>query len=207
MRYVKRLDDNLGPAPTKGKLETSNIYVRPPKTLTGPTKEFQLVALEPGKFDISDSFFEQGKASMHVLGRIKLPKAAPKKGAAPAETATRGEFTADVLALLGSVYNVDLDAAKLKEESKGPYENKFRHVTFEGNGKDVQVYFYGTKTSPYEVALIFEYAKSEQASLVSKIELTLGSFATGERARRKFTGSEVEEEPGEAGATGGAAAF
>jgi hypothetical protein len=210
MRYVKRLDDNLSPAPTKGKLEASNIYIRPPKTLTGPAKEFQLTVLEPGKFDISDSFFESGKANLHVLGRIKVPKAAtPKKAApTPAEAATRGDFTSDVLALLGSVYNVELDPAKAKEEKGiGPWENKFKRLAFEGNGKDVQVFFYGSKATPYEVALIFEYPNTEKASLSNKIELTLGSFATGERARRLFSGSGIEDETAEGAATGGSAAF
>ena len=40
MRYQKRLDDNLMPAATKGKLEELAIYVRPPKTLKGPTQTF-----------------------------------------------------------------------------------------------------------------------------------------------------------------------
>jgi hypothetical protein len=201
MRYRKRLDDNLNPAATKGRLEQNLIFIRPPKGLsTEPAKDFQLTVLEPGKFDVSESFYEKDKQNLHILARVKRPKGpAGKKGAqAEQAQAVRGEFVGDVLAVLGSVYNVDLDPAKVKEETKR--NNKFKHLTFEANGKNIQVYFYGAKTSQYEVALIFEYPKSEQASLVSKIDLTLGSFGVGERARRAFNGSVSEEEGAEGGA-------
>lgn len=203
MRYKKRLDDNLQPAPTKGKLEQNLIYLRPPKALDGPAKEFTLVpALEPGKFDISDTFFEKDKQTLHVLARVKRPKApANKKGAPEPPKAERHEFIPDVIELLNSAYSLELDPAKAKEESKK--QNKFRHLTFEANGKNVQVYFFGNKASTYEMALVFEYPKSEQATLVSKIELCLESMATGEKARRAFSGTMTEEEGGEAG--GGAA--
>ena len=208
LRYEKRLNDNLMPAPTKSKLEQLLVYVRPPKQLQGPTKEFQLTVLEPGKFDIADSFIEQDKQALHVLARVKKPKAPPGKKAAPtpADNVARGPFNADVIALLNAVYNVELDPTKAKNEDKN--KRSFKRLNFEANGKNIQLYLYGSKTSPYEVALIFEFAKSEQAALVSKIELCLGSFSTGERARRAYTGKEAEEEPteGEA-ASGGGAAF
>ena len=209
LRYQKRLDDNLMPAPTKGKLEQLLIFVRPPKTLEGPTKEFQLTVLEAGKFDVADSFIEPDKQALHILARVKKPKAAPGKKAAtpvPAESTARGPFNADVIALLNGVYNIELDPAKAKEEVKN--KRSYRRLTFEANGKDIQLYLYGSKTTPYEVALIFEYPKSESAALVSKIELCLGSFATGERARRAYTGKDTEEESSEtteATSSGGAA--
>ena len=204
MRYRKRLDDNLMPAPTKGKFNDFQIFVRPPLGLGEPTKEFSMVALEPGKFDVAESFVEPGKLSLYILGRVKRPKdPSKKKTVAPVETATRLDFNTDVFQILNSVYGVEVDAAKAKSESKRL--NTFKHVTFESNGKNVQVYLNGNKSAVYEVALIFEYPKTEQASLVSKIDLALGSFATGERARRAFAGSVVEEESGE-GATPGAPA-
>lgn len=198
MRYRKRLDDNLMPAPTKTKLETHNIFVRPPKNLA-QSKEFLLTVLEPGKFDVADSFSDPEKgALMHVLARVKLPKAPAKKGAPePAPTAARGDFTGDVVALLNGVYNVEVDSSKAKEETKK--KNTFKHLAFEANGKNVQVYFYGGKNQPYEVALIFEYPKDAQSALVSKIDLSLGSFATAERARRSYSGSVGEEEASEGG--------
>lgn len=205
MRYRKRLDDNLMPAPTKTKLETFNIFVRPPKNLV-QSKEFLLTVLEPGKFDVADSFNDDKQSVMHVLAWVKLPKTPAKKGAAePASAARTGNFNTEVVALLNGVYNVEIDATKAKEVSKR--NNKFKHLAFEANGKNVQVYFIGTKSQPPEVALIFEYPKTEQAALVSKIDLCLGSFATGERARRAFTGSVGEEESAEGGAPAGPGAF
>ena len=61
------------------------------------------------------------------------------------------------------------------------------------------MYIQAVKQS-YEVALIFEYPSSETKTL-NKIDLTLESFATGEMARRFFTGKDVEEETGEGGAS------
>lgn len=194
MRYRKRLDDNLMPAPTKGKLEQLSIYVRPPKNMA-PSKEFLLSVLEPGKFDDAESFSDKSSL-MHILARVKLPKAPSKKGAPEPPKASRGDFNQDVVALLNGVYNVEIDAAKAKEEKKK--NNSFKHLAFEANGKNVQVYLSGGKNATYETALIFEYPKSEQAALVSKIDLCLGSFATGDRARRYFSGSLGEEESAEA---------
>ena len=186
MRYEKRLDDNLIAAPKGTKFETYHIFVRPPLNLKGPSKEFLLGVQEPGKFELTESFLEGNKQSLHVLARVKVPKDPTKKKAAPKpeDAVVRGEFNADVIAIVNSVYAVELDPAKAKEESKKPgnVKNVYRHLKFEGNGKDVQVYLNGKKGDPYEVALIFEYPKAEEAALISKIELCLESFATGERA-------------------------
>lgn len=199
MRYRKRLDDNLLPAPSKGKFTDLMIFVRPPKGLGEPTKEFLLTVLEPNKFDIAESLVEQGKQSLYILGRVKRPKApaGAKKAAAPVETASRGDFNQDVIAILNSVYGMEIDLAKSKEVTKK--NNKYRQLVFEANGKVVHVYLWGSKTNPYEVALIFEFPKAEQANLASKIELTLESFAVGDVARKKFSGAVSEEETGEGG--------
>jgi hypothetical protein len=205
MKYRKQLDDNLIPAPTKGKLEQLQIFVRPPKNMSGPAKEFLLTVLEPGKFDVSESFFEPGKQSLHVLARVKRPKVAPdKKKAAAPEPTNRGEFTPDVFAVLNPAYAVELDPAKLKNETKKP--NTFRHLTFEGNNRVVQLYLYpsaASKTNMYEVALIFEAPKGVPLSR-EKVGLCLQSFAVGDKARRAFAGSVSQEElegAGEAGKT------
>ena len=208
MKYRKRLDDNLMPAAAKGKMEQLAIYLRPPKNLQGPGKEFQLTVIEPGKFDVTESYYEPEKQSLHVLARVKRPKGADGKKAAPnpADTATRGEFNTDVIAVLNSVYSLDIDLTKAKEEPKR--RNKFKRLAFEANGKNVEVYLYGSKTSPYEVALVFEYAKAEKTTLSGKIDLALGSFAVGETARRMFSGAVSEEEAAEGGAApGGPAPF
>src|SRR3954467_8814347 len=117
MKYQKRLDDNLTDAPTKGKLEELQIYVRPPKNMTGPTQTFQMTVVEPGKFDVESSFIEQDKQSLHLLARVKRPKTPAKKGAA-AEPTPRGDFNADVVELVKNVYGVELNVTDFKEEKK-----------------------------------------------------------------------------------------
>lgn len=202
MRYRKRLDDKLQPAPTKGKFTDFQIFVRPPKSLV-ESKEFTLTVLEPGKFDLAESFYEKDKQqNFYVLARVKRPKDPSKKKAA-VET-PRGEFNADVLAVLASAYAVELDPAKLKDDVKK--NNKFKHLKFEANGKNIHAYLYGTKAAPYEVALIFEFPTTDQGVMDSKIDLCLGSFAVGEQARRYFSGS-VTDETGEAAPTGAPGVF
>jgi len=209
MRYRKRLDENLIPAPTKGKFEELLIFVRPPKNLQ-QAKDFLLPLPEPGKFDFEASFLETQKAgdssapsgetpkqSLHLLARVKRPKNpnAKKK----AEPVNRGDFNRDVLALLNGAYAppAELTMDKFKETKKK--NNTFKHYAFAVNGKNVQVYLYGTKNSAYEVALVFEYPSSEHTTLYSKIELCLESFAEGNKARRAFSGAGGDEQAGEAG--------
>ena len=94
LRYRKRLNDNLIEAPTKGKLQELAIYVRPPRNLKGPTQTFTMTVVEPGKFDLENSFIDQDKQeSMHLLARVVRPKAPnAKKGAAQPEPTPRGKF-------------------------------------------------------------------------------------------------------------------
>src|SRR6186997_1630638 len=61
MRYRKRLDDNLMPAPTKGKFDELLVYVRPPKNME-QAKEFLLPLPDPTKFDLEASFLESSAA-------------------------------------------------------------------------------------------------------------------------------------------------
>src|SRR3954452_14857806 len=96
MKYQKKLGANLTDPPTKGKLEELQIYVRPPRSMTGPTQTFQMTVVEPGKFDVESSFIEQDKQSLPVLGRVKRPKPPSKKAPPPAETTPRGDFNSDV---------------------------------------------------------------------------------------------------------------
>jgi hypothetical protein len=200
MAYQKKLDDNLNPAPTKGKLEELQIYVRPPKNMTGPTQTFQMTVVEPGRFDVESSFIEQDKQSMHLLARVKRPKTPSKKAPTPAETTPRGDFSADIVELVKNVYGIEPEALKFKEEQM-PRErggNTFRAQTLDLNAKNVQIYLYGGKSNPYDVALIFEYPKAEHAVINPKIKLCLESFAVGDKAKRAFAGGETETE-GEAG--------
>jgi hypothetical protein len=194
MAYQKKLDDNLNDAPTKGKLEELQIYVRPPKNMTGPTQTFQMTVVEPGRFDVESSFIEQDKQSMHLLARVKRPKTPSKKAPTPAETTPRGEFNPDVVELVKNAYGTEIDASKFKEEKMQRGTNAFKAQTIDLGSKNVQVYLYGGKTSPYEVALIFEYPKAEHAAINPKIKLCLESFAVGDKARKAFAGGETEVE-------------
>lgn len=198
MKYQKQLDENLTEASTKGRLEQLLIYVRPPKEMTGPTQTFQLAVVEPGKFDVEASFIEPEKQSLHVLGRVKQPKTPTKKGAPKAaEPPPRGDFNTEIVELLRSVYGVELNAADFKEDKKG--DNTFKYKLLDLTAKNVQVYLYGSKNSPYEVALIFEYPKDDHNVVNPRIRLCLESFATGQKAKRAFAGGEAEEEAGEGG--------
>lgn len=201
MRYRKRLDDNLMPAPTKGKFEELLILVRPPKGLQ-QTKTFMLGSPEPGQFDLDASFDEPQKQSMHLLARVKRPKG-PDSRTKRAEAAptNQGDFSRDVLALLNKYYGTnDLTIEKFTEETYKT--NKFKRHVFSAKDKDVQVYLYGPKGDPYEVAFVFEFPNSEQAALISKIGLCLESFATGRKARRALVGTGAVEERADRGTVG-----
>jgi len=203
MRYRKRQDDNLMPAATKAKLEELQVFVRPPKNLTGPTKTFTLTVVEPGRFDLENSFIDEAKTEgLHLLIRVKKAKAPAKtkKGAAPTEAAPRGDFMADVIEIIKNVYGADLEAKKFKPDIKkhGNRTNNFKATTLDLATKEVKVYFYGDKNAPHEVALIFDYPKDEKKTIDPKIRLSLEAFAVGEAARRAFSGGE-----GEGGEEGG----
>jgi len=204
LRYRKRLNDNLTDAPTKGKLQELAIFVRPPKALKGPTQTFGMTVVEPGKFDLEQSFIDQDKQeSMHLLARVVRPKApSTKKGAVQPEPTPRGKFVDEVLELVKTVYGVDVEPAQLKAESHshGNRTNTYKGTIVNLTAKRVQVYFYGDEKAPYQVALIFEYPEASHTSINPRIPLCLESFAVGEAARRAFSGAgEFEEEGGEGG--------
>jgi hypothetical protein len=197
MQYQKRLNDNLNDASTKGKLQQLDIFVRPPKNMTGPTQTFQLAVVEQGKFDVESSFIEPEKQSLHVLARVKRPKTPAKKGAPAAEPPPREPFDTEVIDLVKNVYGAELGSQNFKEEKKA--NNSFKFAKLDLNAKIVQIYLYGSEKDTYQVALIFEYPTAEQNSVSPKISLCLESFAVGERAKRAFAGGEMEEEGGEPG--------
>jgi hypothetical protein len=194
MKWQKRLNDNLEEAPTKGLLQADLIYVRPPKGLKGPTQNFLFAQVEPGRFDIESSFIDEtSKASLHLLARIKKPKApAIKKGPtpAPAETAPRGKFVDDVIDLVKVATGVD-QMPPLKPETKthADRETAYKTAKLDLPSKDVQFYFLEDPSGVREVALIFDYPKTEVNKISPKIGLCLESAAVGERARRAFSGS------------------
>src|SRR5205807_1044860 len=99
MQYQDRLDKALMP-PAKDKLEQNLIYLRPPKNLA-KMNEFSLTVLEPGKFDIAETFVENDGAKLHVLARVKKIKDPSKKKAQAAEPPPT-DFNADVLSLVSN---------------------------------------------------------------------------------------------------------
>ena len=79
-KYEKRLNDNLQAAPTKGALQGDKIFIRPPLGLEGPTPTFTLTASRPGSLTSRTASSTQKKGtSLHVVARVKKPKAAPRK--------------------------------------------------------------------------------------------------------------------------------
>jgi hypothetical protein len=210
MKYQQRLEKNLEKASTKGQLEKELIYLRPPKGFSGPTKAFGMVAVEADKFDVEQSFIDESKsASLHVLARHKKPKAPPKKGVTPPAATPRGDFTAEVIDLVKTAYGTeDLTPSKFKAVTKkhAGRENIFKEAKLNLNTKEVVIYLFGDKNSPYNVAMIFDYPKAETSAVSSKINLSLEAFAVGEPAGRAFSGGNPEESSQEAGADGGQAA-
>jgi hypothetical protein len=210
-KYQQTLDRNLEKAPDGSNLKPANIYVRPPLGFKGPAQTFALGALEPGRFNIADSFIDPDKqAGLHIVARDNRPKATPKKAAKPAEAepppAARGDFTADVLDLIKSAYSVDVDAQSLKSETKGHGSRMypFKTATKDAGNKEVQVWIYGEKNSPTQVALIFDYPKESRNSLSSAIGHCLEAFGVGRWAESLYAGrEEIVGEDGVAAPPGG----
>jgi hypothetical protein len=202
MRYRRDLDRNTEAPPAKSNLETAKIYLRSPKGLKGPAQAFPFV-VEPGKFDITDSFIDTEKqASLHLLARTNAPKPPTKKAPGqPAEggdqapaSAARGDFTSDVLDFIKSAYNTDLDASQIKPISPDSHGRKgvpYKGATFDlGNNKILKVYFHGEKSGPAQVALIFEGTKESLRGLSSQIDYSLNSLVLGPKATSIYGGQD-----------------
>ena len=203
LRYTRRLNQNLMPAPSDKKFLDAAIYVRPPKE-EAEAKTVQLPVPE-GQFDLESSFVDKSESALHLLARVKKPKKAPAKGAAPppAPAVPRADFIGDVIGVLTQVFGPSdlLQASKFKDETKGSIEgapkNLFKRLIFPAGKKEVAVYIY--KQDIYEVALIFVYDVAVRQTISSKLELCLGSFAVGPKATRQYNGGSVVETPEEAG--------
>jgi hypothetical protein len=192
-KYEKRLNENLEAAPSTGMLKGDSIFVRPPLGLEGPTQAFGLTGAEAGRFDIENSFIDAKKGtSLHVVARVKKPKASPNaKKAAPAEPVGRGKFLDDVVELVKAAYSIELAPAELKNEphSHGNRVNDYKAVKKDLTTKDVEVYVYSEPNGIHEVALIFEFPKDQKNFMSPKIGHCLESFAVGKLAERFFDGA------------------
>ena len=196
-KYEKRLNTNLEAAPAKSKLQADDIFIRPPLGLTGPRDAFSLIAVEPGRFDIENSFLDEKKGtSLHVLARVKKPKpTSPKKGpgtgAAAPEPAARGKFLDDVVEVVKAAYSIELAPGDLKPEQHKHLQraNEYKGKKLELANKQIEVYVFTEPSGgPHEVAMIFEYPTTEKNYMDPKIGLCLESLAVGERAKRFFEG-------------------
>jgi hypothetical protein len=193
MKYERELDKNLEAAPAEGPLKALDIFVRAPKGMQ-PAKDFLLGAIQPGLFDVERSFYEGQKNFLHILARKKMPKKAPAKGAPAEPTVARGEFNADVLAVLKAVFGDD-EAVAIEKFKDDPHKaNKFRRLIFTANtGKKVEVFL--TKVDPYDVALIYVFDPADEKTIEPKLRYSLEAFALGEKAKFKYGGgSEAEAE-------------
>jgi hypothetical protein len=187
-KYQMTLDKMLEQAPEGSDLKAKQIYIRAPLGFKGPA-EFLPTPIEPNRFDAAKSFLDEKKqASLHLLARDNRPKPAAKKGAEPPPA--RGDFTSDVLDVVKSAYGVDIDAQQLKSESKqhGARKNDYKTKTMEANAKEVQVWIYGDKTSPAQVALIFEYPKDSKGNFSSAIGYCLQTLGVGKMAESLYAG-------------------
>ena len=219
MKYKRDLEKNTEAPPKASNLASEEIYIRAPKGLQGPAKTFAFV-VEPGRFDIADTFIDQNKgASLHILARSNKPKAkgaATKKGAGPpgppnapggAEepppTAARGDFTADVLEFLRAAYSTDIDPSKIKPVDVNSHGRKgvsYKGVTLDLGEKQVKIYFHGEKSGPAQVAMIFEGSKDALKSISSQIDYSLNSLVLGPKATNFYNGQD-EFSAGEEGPT------
>jgi len=198
-RYEKSLDKFLEAAPTKGTLKDDDFFIRPPKGLTGPTQAFSLTVVEPGKFDVENSFIDEkggSGTSLHVVARVKRPKAAPtakKAAAAPVESVVRGKFLDDVVELVKAAYSVELVPGDLKPKSEqhGNRVNEYKHKTLDLTTKQVEVYVYTEPNGVHEAAMIFEFLKdkSKSENMDAKIRYCLESFGVADRAKHLYAGT------------------
>jgi hypothetical protein len=217
MKYQQRLDQNLKPAEA-GKFQELGIHLRVPLGMD-PAKEVQVVP-EEGVYDLVANFADsaaggaqakEGAAPpqplrLNVLARVKRKKAPPKKGESPPPEVPRGEFKADVRALLAASLGNPEDAQGKADAAERKRNNEYRRLIFTaGNGNTVRVYFY--KVAEYDVALIWNLPPGADRKSGGPIELSLETLAVGPRAQNLFQGGSDDEPVAEGAAPGGGTAF
>lgn len=192
LRYLRDLNSNTEDPPDKSSKLNPSVFLRPPKGLKR-AQTFTMAPIEPGKFDAAESFIDTStQATLHVLARSHAPATPTKKASA---TAARGDFTADVVDLIKGAYSTELDAAQLKPfqpDAHGRKPVSYRSTKFDANGKKVEVYFFGTKEGPAQVALVFEGPPDSLKT--SQINYSLMSLAVGNLAATRYNGDVASEE-------------
>jgi hypothetical protein len=189
IKYSARLDKYLNPAPQKPAFDRYMVFVRPPKPMV-KTEVFQLATLVPGQFEIAETFADpESGANLHVLARFnKAPKQAKNAPAPP----PRGLFESDLKAILAAVYGDNEDLNKKPKPETKKY-NKYQAITMAlPTGRDVRVYI--QKQGEFNVALIWDYPTAQRSAIASKMNLSLESFASGNRAKDAFAGKIVRDD-------------
>lgn len=216
MKYQQRLNQYLKPA-EGGKFQELGIHLRVPLGME-PAKEVSVVP-EEGAFDLVANFADSagggGQAKdgaaaqplrLNVLARVKRKKAAPKKGEAPPPEVPRGDFKADVRALLAASLGNPEDAQNKADAAERKRLNEYRRLIFTaGNGNIIRVYFY--KQAEYDTALIWNIPPAAERTAATAIDLCLETQAVGPRALNLFQGGSDEEIPAEGAAPAGGTAF
>lgn len=218
LKYRQRLDANLGP-PADAKFKELSVFVRPPKGLA--KSEALMLTDKPGMFDLQATFFgspatpaaggESAPAStaplrLHVLARLKN-KPKPAKGAPPPPPTNRGKFSDDVRALLAEDY-ANQEALSIPAKPVTKRGNKFQSLIFQaGNSDTIQAWL--INQSGFDVALIWQIPPGLEKSSGAARELTLESFAVGNKAQNLFANGGVDDELGGGGgeAAGGGTVF
>lgn len=151
---------------------------------------------------------------LRVLTRRTQQQTDTEKTEAP--PVQRGEFQADVRQVLESLYGPEVANAPAEPVSKTiwpratpPKSASYERWKFNGsNGQLVQVYLMKEKqgSAEYDVALVFEFPDGRAPEASSNpVDLTLGTFAVGNRAAHRFRGN-TDDDDGAIDAGGGGAA-
>ena len=200
----------------EGPFVEQNVFLRPPQGLA-VAPQFVPIPLVEGAFDIQTSFVPPGSGEQLATGPFQLHVLARRQaeeGQAEPSPVPRGDFKADVLSVLASVYGAEVAEAPTEQVSKTrwPRSDPARSSTFDRikmtdrNQHLVHVYFTHEESGDavYDVALIWEFPGGEPpTSNANPVDLTLGTFAVGQRASRAFSGR--PEGPGADSDDGGSA--
>ena len=179
--YQKRLDENLEKPADEVEPRIAKIFVRPPLASKGRSTS----SLSPRSSPVSSTSRIPSSRIKEVCTSWPASRGrrhpTPKGADSPPQRNPPGDFTADVLDLLKSPMVPELSRSpssnpRPRAARKG---HSFKTLDLDLTAKQVKVYLYGEKTSPAQVALIFEYTKEELKNLSSRIDLCLGSFRVG----------------------------
>lgn len=207
-------------AALQAEFAANDVFLRFPQGMA-QRPDFELIQLNPGFFEIDASFNPQGESlpggpyNLHVLVRRDSDEPEPQDPQGDEPRIARGDFRSEVLAVLAEVYGPDVASAPTEQVNKAiwPRSDASPPMTYERvavtdrNNQLIHIYFYQEESgnASYDVALIWEFPTGEAPSASGNpIDLTLGTFAVGQRARARFSGR-PDSPTGAAGEDGGAA--